>query len=319
MFVALQFPFVDVRPFIPAETGRLILPDWANEVQPDIDFVRSFGPVKRRLRGGIIEWPGEEMYFRALRALRFVDSAPKLPADMTGGVAGTRQSIASRRFLADGAASARFEIGFAYRTTQQKEVRLRSKDFIALVRFVLSQNVVVHHEDSQKSCTLAEASQFLAKHYLRSSQSLKAPPPEDWWVAPGDTLLLLEYDTWDTDVRGFPKHARKVESKILEEAEVELAHMWVGYKGKQIGVWLLGYANADKSIRDLLRRLRLSLFRLHAERETMARVFRLVGRKKIETKRGTPQTDQLQTYISNAMRILSKQSYEGLPQSSILD
>jgi hypothetical protein len=318
MFVALQFPFIDVRPFIQTETGRLTLPDWQS-LQPDVDFVRSFGLVKRRLRGGVIEWPGEEMYCRALRALRFVNSSAKLPADMSGGTAAALQHIAFRRFLADGAALARFEIGFAYRTAQQKEVRLRSKDFIALVRFVLSQEVVVPHDSSHKSCTLAEANQFLAKHYLRASQSLKAPPPESWWVAPGDTLLLLEYDTGETDVRGFPKHARKVESNMLKKAEIDLAHMWAEYKGKQVGVWLLGYDSGDKANRDLLRRLRLSLFRLHAERESMARVFRLVARKKIETKKGTPQTEQLQAYIDNVMRILSKQSYEGLPQSDILD
>lgn len=318
MFVALQFPFIDVRPFLQTETGRLTLPDWKS-LQPDIDFVRSFGLVKRRLRGGIIEWPGEEMYCRALRALRFVNASAKLPADMSRGAAAAVQHIAFRRFLADGAALARFEIGFAYRTAQQKVVRLRSKDFIALVRFVLSQEVVVPHDSAHKSCTLGEASQFLAKHYLRASQSLKAPPPEDWWVAPGNTLLLLEYDTWEADVRGFPKHVRKVESKILQKAEIDLAHMWAEYKGKEVGVWLLGYHSADKANRDLLRRLRLSLFRLHAERETMGRVFRLVGRKKIETKKGTAQTELLQAYIDNGMRILSKQSYEGLPQSDILD
>ncbi len=84
MFVALQVPFVDVRPFIQNETGRLTSPDWQS-LQPDIDFVRSFGLVKRRLRGGVIEWPGEEMYCRALRALRFVNSNAKLPGDMGGG------------------------------------------------------------------------------------------------------------------------------------------------------------------------------------------------------------------------------------------
>ena len=135
--------------------------------------------------GGIIEWPGEEMYCRALRALRFVNASAKLPADMGRGAATALQHIAFRRFLADGAALARFEIGFAYRTAQQKVVRLNKKDFIALVRFVRSQEVVVPHDSSRRSCTLAEASQFLAKHYLRASQSLKAAPPESWWVSPG--------------------------------------------------------------------------------------------------------------------------------------
>ena len=43
------------------------------------------------------------------------------------------------------------------------------------------------------------------------------------------------------------------------------------------------------------------------------------GAKKIESEKGTPQTEQLQAYIDNGMRILSKQSYEGLGQSDILD
>jgi hypothetical protein len=318
MFVALQFPFVDVRPFIPTETGRLTLPDWQS-LQPDIDFVRSFGLVKRRLRGGIIEWPGEEMYCRALRALRFVSSHAKLPADMSGGAAEARQYIPFRRFLADGVSLARFEIGFGYKTTQQKDVRFRSKDFITLVRFVLSQEVVVQHDSTRKTCTLAEAGQYLARHYLRASQSLKGPDPEEWWVAPGDTLLLLEYDKVKTDILGFPKHARAVNSDLLMNANINLAHMWTEYKGKQVGVWLLGYNGYDKASRDLLRRLRLSLFRLHAERESMQRVFRLIARKKIEVKKNSPETEQLQAYIDNATRILAKRSYEGLPQSAILE
>ncbi len=318
MFVALQFPFVDVRPFIQTATGRLTLPDWQS-LQPDIDFVRSFGLVKRRLRGGIIEWPGEEMYCRALRAVRFVNSNAKLPADMSGGAAEARQYIPFRRFLADGCALARFEIGFGYRTAPGKSVRLRSKDFISLIRFVLSQEVVVPHDSAQKTCTLAEAGQYLAKHYLRASQSLKAPPPEDWWVAPADTLLLLEYDKGKTDILGFPKHARPVNSDLLTQANIDLAHMWAEYKGKQVGVWLLGYEGYDKANRDLLRRLRLSLFRLHAERECMQRVFRLIARNKIEVQKDSPQTEQLQAYIDNATRILAKRSYDGLPQSAILD
>lgn len=320
MFVALQFPFVDVRPFIQTETGRLSVPDW-QELKPDRDFIRSFGLVKRRLRGGVIEWPGEELYCRALRALRFVNSYTKLPADMAVGAAEASQYIAFRRFLADGCALARFEIGLGYRekNTRQRDVRLRSKDFISLVRFVLSQKVSVTHDSAQKTCELAEASEYIAGHYLHASQSLKAAAPEDWWVAPGDTLLLLEYDTGDTDVRGFPKHARPVQSDVLKKANIDLAHMWAEYKGKQVGVWLLGYDGDDKANRDLLRRLRLSLFRLHAERESMKRVFRLIARKQIEVKKDTPQTERLQDYIHNATRILSKQTYEGLPQSAILD
>lgn len=325
MFVAVQFPLTDVRPFLHSETGRLSLPTWPLP-EPDSDFIRSFGAVKRRLRGGISDWPGEEMYCRAPRALRFGDSYVKLPPDITQSGEEGRQHVAFRRFLADGCAVARYEVGLGYRQggSWSKRVRLRSRDFIKLVRFVLSQEVLAPGDGAPVACELAEAGGHLARHYLRASTSLKHGGPEGWWVAAGDPMLLLEYEyLWDEDIAGFPKHARQVESPLLEGSKVRLAHMWVTYEGKQVGVWLLGrYKRRDgvySSDRDALRRLRLNLFRLHAERESIKRVFRLLARKKIDVQRETPPTEELQAYLDNALKILNKQSRDGLPQSAILE
>jgi hypothetical protein len=117
-----------------------------------------------------------------------------------------------------------------------------------------------------------------------------------------------------------------VNSEVLRQAGIQLSHLLIDYKNKQIGVWLLGrrfyaFEKDDRARhRNLLRRLRLSLFRIHAEREGIKTVFRLITTKKINIREQSEErSDLLQSYLNKSIRILSKKSYEGLPQSEILD
>src|SRR5882672_4260545 len=110
MFAAIQFPFTDARQFIASETNRLAVPSWPL-AKAEKDFIRSFGPVKRRRKGGLDDWPGEEIFCRAIRAVRF-PSSPVRFADFPSAGLSLRQSCAFRRFLVDGAAVARMEMGF---------------------------------------------------------------------------------------------------------------------------------------------------------------------------------------------------------------
>jgi hypothetical protein len=76
--------------------------------------------------------------------------------------------------------------------------------------------------------------------------------------------------------------------------------------------------------RDLLRRLRINLFRLHAERQSLAEVLRLVRQKKITPvvnlppAQPSPPTERLQEYLRRAVRFLHREQRDGLPQSEIL-
>ncbi|MBC8067671.1 MAG: hypothetical protein IAG13_04995, partial [Deltaproteobacteria bacterium] len=70
VLVAIQFPFCDLRGFSVEHTGKLAVPPWPT-VEPEREFVRGFGAVRRRRRGGVDPWVGEEHYCDAARALRF--------------------------------------------------------------------------------------------------------------------------------------------------------------------------------------------------------------------------------------------------------
>ena len=61
MFLVLQHPFADMRHFVGTPTGRLSRPAWPL-VDTNVDFVRSSGLVRRRRKGGVEEWAGEETY-----------------------------------------------------------------------------------------------------------------------------------------------------------------------------------------------------------------------------------------------------------------
>jgi len=80
MFFAFQIPLVDVRPFVHTDTSRLASPTLPLPVVGK-EFVRAFGQVSKRPRGGIERWSGESNYCGATRALRF---SPSLPTHRIG-------------------------------------------------------------------------------------------------------------------------------------------------------------------------------------------------------------------------------------------
>src|SRR5215471_8440155 len=56
IFAIVQFPLAELRPFPPIEPNKLRVPPWPIPI-PDKHFVRSFGVVKKRRKGGIDSWP----------------------------------------------------------------------------------------------------------------------------------------------------------------------------------------------------------------------------------------------------------------------
>lgn len=71
MFLVLQHPLVDSRCFLDPETsGRLLAPGWPL-AEEHKEFVRSVGIVRRRKRGGVGAWAGEECFSDAKMAFKF--------------------------------------------------------------------------------------------------------------------------------------------------------------------------------------------------------------------------------------------------------
>src|SRR5437899_3302077 len=99
MFFAFQIPLVDARLFVPTDTNRLTSPTWP---LPKVgkEFVRAFGQVAKRPRGGVERWSGESNYCRAARALRF---SPSLRTQRIGLKDKPAQPwCVYRRFFTDG-------------------------------------------------------------------------------------------------------------------------------------------------------------------------------------------------------------------------
>ena len=106
MLITIQFPFADSRKFITRDTQKLAKPSWLIPV-PDRDFIRSFGVIRRRPRGGLTGWLGESYVCEANHAIRFQGLEPF--KDDSGNLIKFR--VAFKRFYFDGLAVGKFEVG----------------------------------------------------------------------------------------------------------------------------------------------------------------------------------------------------------------
>lgn len=314
MLIAVQFPFADTRAFVSSQTNRLHFPTWPVP-EPDREFVRTSGIVRHRRRGGLDSWPGEEVYCDARRALRFQPLLRRQPV----GHLGTSVCLICvfRRFLFDGEVVSRVEVGFEMQACEPDAFhRLDGHGCLDLIDACLSLPVrVPSAEGSFVSCELVSCAQYLAKHYLLSTTRRIAgnlAMTQDWWLTSGKPLLLIEYAPHE--IRALPKLARSVEphSALWDS----LHYCPIERAGKRVGVWFI---RLDLHDLDLVRRTRLHLFRLHAERECLRQVFRLIILKKLQPGVHTASSDRLQRYLRDSMRLLSRETRYGLSECKIFD
>src|ERR1035437_10296658 len=106
MLIVFQIPFIDVRRFVSGDTFRLSVPAWP---VPEVykDFVRGFGAIKKRKRGGLDVWAGEALYCGAARAVRFQTIPEHLPEESRKVF--SELECVFRRFLSDADTVSRFE------------------------------------------------------------------------------------------------------------------------------------------------------------------------------------------------------------------
>lgn len=72
-FVVVQIPLLDTRSIARSDRMRLLRPDWPDP-QPESEFVRSAGVVRRRRAGPIYGWDGEIAFCEATRLIKFPGS-----------------------------------------------------------------------------------------------------------------------------------------------------------------------------------------------------------------------------------------------------
>jgi hypothetical protein len=320
MLIAFQFPFADARPFLNEETHRLAAPDWP-DAEAGQEFVRSIGSVRPRLRGGERIWAGEGVYCDAARLLRF---PPRLSSrQLAPSTGGSVLACQFRRLFSDGAAVVRVELGLTRRahpaTTQG--TRLPPLDSDGCLQFLLgcaaTPVIVPSGNHAPASLPLLQADQGLRRQLLRSStaREKEKPPfqPPVWWLTPGRPLILVQY--WPREVVSLPSLTRRVETDNV--APLDLSHMGLLSQNRLVTVWFLGLRpDAD---RDVLRRLRIHLFRLHAERECLRHVLKHIKADRITVERGSEASERLQHYLDRTFNLFFSQTRYGINQSKILE
>lgn len=317
MFIAVQFPLADSRALLSTETNRLKYPTWPLP-EPDREFIRRSGIVRRRQRGGLASWSGEEIYCSAKRALRFQPLLRYQPLGALGN--SVSLNCVFRRFLFNGEVVSRVELGFQVVAGENSEspFPLSRQECLDLIEGCLSIKVNMQSVGGVPiTCDLLNCSQHLAKHYLQSTTRLiggELAQTEDWWISPGSPLLLIEYK--DGEISRLPKYARLVEVREGFSGSPTLHYCRVERTGIRLGVWFVG--NFLKDL-DLARRLRLHIFRFHAERECLKRVLRLMIQDKLQPGVRTDCSNNLQQYLLGCNKLFSKKPRFGLSHSKILE
>jgi hypothetical protein len=318
MLAVIQIPFTDARPFLDNDTSRIPFPSWPLPKAGN-EFVRSFGIIRERVRGGLQDWPGEEVYCDAARALRFADRTNQtILSSLSENV--FQRKCAFRRFMSDGrfpdggSVVSRLEVGLRYRRRSKTSCKI---NLPSLIHEVLSTKVLLPRDKVDSPRELLSIASKFAGHYLQSStrQAKKSIATEAWWITSGIPLLLLEYRVLYDQVE-LPKYTKKIVQ--MADANLELSHCRIEYRGFRFGVWLISLG-PDVYDRDLLRRIRLNLFRLHAEKEGIKNILRLVSQQRLKIERGMSSSERLQEYLKDSIRLLTCNNRDGLPQSTMLE
>lgn len=307
MLVAVQFPLCDLRPFVADGAGKLAVPPWP-VVEPERDFVRGFGAVQRRRRGGVDPWVGEEHYCSAARALRFPTRFRPGPSTVASRRVAT--ACAFRRLLCPPGPSARVEVGLSLRPIGKRDQPPMLAP-ASLLAWVTSLPVTIVPHAADRMHALASAGTPLAGALLRATTRTSEPVDPRWLVA-GEPLVFVDAEHGELDA--LPEGARAVAG--LEPHRLALYHARVRSCGRTLRCWtLLGSRGGD---RDVARRLRVHLLRMHAERESLRTVLRALALGQLAIVRKDAASDELQRYLSDAMRTLDRRRRWGLPAAELL-
>jgi hypothetical protein len=307
MFFLLLQPVVDFRPLLTAASAsRLSRPNWPG-ANPEHDFVRSLGLVRMRRRGGVENWAGEDTYADASLAVRLPDQLRLLP--LVGGPIVAHASRVFRRFYSAGIVC-RFETGL--RLGLQPGAQGDAADTVRLIAACAA--IPARVRNSAQASPLVATGKALAAHYLASSTNRKvAVASQPWWSGAGSPAIMLEFVAADGLV--LPPHARAVSTPGV--GGEPLHHAWLQLAGQRCSTWLLRSDTGADPVE--LRKLRIHLLRLHAERECLRLVLQAVSDGHIELEGDLAQSDAVQEYLDRAMPVVTQPVRDGVVQAQLLE
>ncbi|MDO9069595.1 MAG: hypothetical protein Q7W05_14230 [Deltaproteobacteria bacterium] len=290
MFIILQIPIVDLRPFLYDENWRLTTPYWPN---PETgDFFRFGGPVLRRGKGGIKNWMAESKIAHVDNAIRIEEhNRPKsnVPQEF-------RIRCCFRRFFFDGFATGKFEIGFIANLLDSHRSKILYRNVIREV--YMSRVSVRTSQKSRKSANLINAGDLFAELFWHASSptihQAQGMVPGD--VLSGHPVMFIEIDPGE-DSRFICPYPHETVYKS-PPSEISLAHAWVD-KDRVQSWWL---RREVKRVEFDVRQLRLCLLRLHTIRAGFRTVLTQIHKENILPRPKTATSERLQAYIKKTLK-----------------
>lgn len=312
MFCVLQIPLVDSRPFLNEATNKLSRPTWPI-AEAGREFIRQFGVVHTRKLGGVRDYAGEESYCRSTRAIRLVNQFGTVTETQQKNRTRSHRCI-FRRLFVEGRGVVKFEIGFS-ELNEDSSFRNTPKAFLNTVKAIGTAPVIIgpRKQSNRLTTYLANAGDAISQLYLDSTtqKGIAESSVEDWWVSPAEPVLLLEFPL--LPYQRFPKLSTKVPLGI---PGASLHFQRVMILGTTLNVWYLGIDPSFPSFQ--FRELRLHLLRFHSEFQNLRTILRWVSQGKIAIVKDAEPTNELQQYLLDANRLISRHKKYGVPQSPLL-
>ncbi len=311
MFLTLQFPIADIRPFLQSEVECLVTPTWPTP-EENLQFVRFFGHIRKRLLGGSgVKWMGDELYFcDASNAIRFGDLGSH-----TFPTWARRRRMLRRLFLHK-PALARVEVSFALSFDRNES--LTGENVIDRLEEILKLPTHVPPLDQDSKSSPGTGLMRQGRRIARLLRDATVPSSywplaeeESWTVRDGDPMLLVEYGRDEITV--LPKFARSI--PVEETHGFRISWMTAQKQGKPLVIWFLEASPGGES-KVIRRQIRMCLLRLHLEYQAL----RLILNALYESDRLGSNPDSLVLlgdYLDEATRRVFRKSRFGVSQTPL--
>jgi hypothetical protein len=301
MFLTLQFPLGDLRPFVEEPTGRLSCPHW---LTPAIDkeFVRAVGVIRRRPKGGLIPWPGEGSYVDASRLVRFSTPLSEIDNQRAHQALRSFQPM-FRRLFCNGEAVSRFELGLA----NSSRPNPKAVPVPALLDGLMTLPVRVPYDPAGAPRVKLETIRRPLVRAVQHATTAHGTNTDKMWVRPGAPMLLIEgavreFSDWPWGMF--------TPTVVLELPRTAVLH------SRSAEVWLI-VSHRDGELDDR-RKVRLHLLRLHAELEVLSVVLRATADGRVCTEREALAFARLESYLQRAAGFLKRGTVYGHDQPALL-
>ena len=244
MILFFQIPLTDIRDFVNGYTWKIPVPSWPRPIflaknNKQDWFIRQFGKIKPRRKGGLPGWLGEDEICDAKNAIRIQRILSYTSNEQKIHIQGI-----ARHFFFDGHAVGKYELVFAATQGNQLSAQIFS-DFIN--HFL---NIEVAPAYNTKLITpLHLAGKNFAKEYLFATTKTKRLNGitgywinryNKHWINSGSPVLFIECQEGETE---FPIGAEKIiqikQIPLPSEYNADLFHILHPIDNKFIRVWFL--------------------------------------------------------------------------------